>query len=179
MNQRSQSKASKVWGQFSALGQFQARLRSWRRPRGLGSNASEPECCEISCDSGRVAKVRIVRPKVNNPEVRLPVVVFFSWTWRRRNTTSDQERFIREFAAGAQVAVVCVDQDHPAEHLLPLAVDEAYDATKWVASHGESLNLDTSKLGVAAEDSGCAVITGVRSLAETRRFPAILFQVLF
>jgi acetyl esterase len=107
------------------------------------------------------------------------VVVFFSWTWRRRNTVSDQERFIREFAAGAQVAVVCVDQDHPADHLLPLAVDDAYAATKWVAAHGESLNLDTSKLGVAAEDSGCEVIAGVRSLAETRRFPAILFQILF
>jgi acetyl esterase len=126
-----------------------------------------------------VTKVRIVRPKVNNPEKRLPVVVFFSWTWRRRNTVSDQERFIREFAAGAQVAVVCVDQDHPADHLLPLAVDDAYAATKWVAAHGESLNLDTSKLGVAAEDSGCEVIAGVRSLAETRRFPAILFQILF
>ena len=102
-----------------------------------------------------------------------------NWFWRNRNTTSDQDRFIVEFATSAQVAVVCVDQNHPEDCPDGAAVEEAYAATQWVATNGVPLQLDTSKLGVAAENTGGPVLKAVRRLAEQRQGPRILFEVLF
>jgi acetyl esterase len=154
-----------------------------KHPKGLPNQAfsygSEPEFHDIPCGAEGRTTIRIVRPKTEDPTLRLPVVVYFNWFWRNRNTTSDQDRFIGEFAASAQVAVVCVDQNHPEDCPKETAAEEAYAATHWVATNGVPLQLDTSRLGVAAENTGGPVLAAVRRLAEQRHGPRISFEVLF
>jgi acetyl esterase len=75
--------------------------------------------------------IRIVRP--DQSKGRLPVVMYFhggGWVLGDRNT---HDRLIREIANGAGAAVVFVDYTRSPEAKYPVAIEEAYAATKYIA----------------------------------------------
>jgi acetyl esterase len=125
---------------------------------------------------GNVA-VRIVRP-TGNAEM-LPVVMFLhggGWVFGDKNT---HDRLIREIATGAKAAVVFVEFARPPEARYPVAVEEAYAGTKWVAEHGKSIDLDSSRLALFGDSAGGNMAAAVTLVARQRGGPEIGFQVLF
>ncbi len=121
--------------------------------------------------------IRIVRPQGGTDT--LPVVMYFhggGWVLGDKNT---HDRLIREIAHGAQAAVVFVEYTPSPEARYPVAIEEAYAATKWIAENGRSLNLDTSRLIVAGDSVGGNMAAAVTLLAKERGGPSIDFQVLF
>jgi acetyl esterase len=121
--------------------------------------------------------VRIVRPK--HLIGRLPVVIYFhggGWVLGDKET---HDRLIREIANGAKAAVVFIDYSLAPEVQYPVAIEEAYAATKWLAENGKSINLDPSRLAVAGDSVGGNMATAVTLLAKERGGPKIGFQVLF
>src|SRR6266849_3704889 len=96
--------------------------------------------------------IRIVRPQGNTDS--LPVVMYFhggGWMLGDKNT---HDRLVREIANGAMAAVVFVDFTRSPEARYPVAIEEAYAATNWVAEHGKSIKLDPSRLAVAGDSVG-------------------------
>src|SRR5262249_29162578 len=84
--------------------------------------------------------VRIVRP-AGSVEV-LPVVVYLhggGWILGDRDT---HDRLVREIAVGAGAAVVFVDYARAPEARYPVAIEQAYAATRYVVDHSASLRLD-------------------------------------
>jgi acetyl esterase/lipase len=60
------------------------------------------------------------------------------------------------FIAKNEVAttVVFVDYARSTEAAYPVAIEQAYAATKWVAEHGASIGVDPSRLVVAGDSVG-------------------------
>ncbi|HXY87454.1 MAG TPA: alpha/beta hydrolase [Candidatus Acidoferrales bacterium] len=121
--------------------------------------------------------IRIIRPKgiTRAP----PVIMFFhggGWVLGDKDT---HDRLVREIANGANAAVVFVDYTRSPEAQYPTAIEEAYAATKYVAEHGKTFDLDSSRLAVVGDSVGGNMAIAVTLLAKERGGPHIGFQVLF
>ena len=92
--------------------------------------------------------VRIVRPVGAMEPV--PVMMYFhggGWMLGDRTT---HDRVIREIAVGANAALVFVEYSRAPECQFPVAVEQAYAATRYVVDNARALNVD----GIAARRSG-------------------------
>src|SRR5262249_19387363 len=121
-------------------------------------------------------RVRIVRPR--GPTGPLPVVMHFhggGWVLGDANT---HDRLTREIATGVPAAVVVVDYDRAPEAQYPIAIEQAFAATKYVVEHGAEHNLDASRLALVGDSTGGNMAAAVTLLAKQRRGPKIDLQVL-
>jgi acetyl esterase len=121
--------------------------------------------------------VRIVRP-VGTVDV-LPAVIYIhggGWILGDRNT---HDRLVREIAVGTGAAVVFVDYDRSPEARYPVAIEQAYAATRYVVDHSIDLRIDPSRLAVAGDSVGGNMAAALTLMARQRRGPKIAFQVLF
>jgi acetyl esterase len=121
--------------------------------------------------------IRIVRP-AGTAQV-LPVVMYFhggGWILGDRDT---HDRLVREIAVGAETALVFVDYDRAPEARYPVAIEQAYAATRYVVDNGASLRIDPLRLAVAGDSVGGNMAAAVTLMAKQRRGPKIAFQVLF
>ena len=120
--------------------------------------------------------IRIIRPKGNKS--KLPAVMYFhggGWILGDKNI---YDRLVREISNGAQAAVVFVNYDRSPESQYPIAIEEAYAATKHIAENGNSFNLNSSKLAVMGDSVGGNMATVIALLAKERGGPKINYQVL-
>jgi acetyl esterase len=121
--------------------------------------------------------IRIVRP-ADTADV-LPVVLYFhggGWILGDRDT---HDRLVREIAVGVEAAVVFVDYARAPEARYPVAIEQAYAATRYVVDHSASLRIDPLRLAVAGDSVGGNMAAAVTLMARQRRGPKIAFQVLF
>ncbi len=126
--------------------------------------------------NGKVS-IRIVRPK--GKKGKLPVLMYFhggGWVIGNKNT---HDRLIREIANGANAAVVFVNITPSPEAKFPMALEEGYSATKYIAENGEDMNLDTKRIAVAGDNAGGNMATVITMMAKERKSPNIIFQLLF
>jgi acetyl esterase len=108
----------------------------------------------------------------------LPVVLYFhggGWVMGDRAT---HDRFARELAAAAQATVVLVEYARAPEAVYPIALEQAYAATQWIATNGAGIKVDTTRLAVLGDCVGGTLATAVTMLARDRGGPRIAFQVL-
>lgn len=153
----------------NALAGFQA------QPANLPPTTVEDEMLSVG-PTGKVP-IRIVRPEVVTGP--LPVVMYFhggGWMLGDRET---HDRLIRDIAHGAQAAVVFVDYDRSPEAHFPIANEQAYAATKYVAENGATWGLDGGRLAVAGDSAGGNMAAVVALMAKERGGPKIDLQVLF
>ena len=121
--------------------------------------------------------IRVVRP-VGAAEL-LPVVMYFhggGWILGDRDT---HDRLVREIAVGAEAAVVFVDYARAPEARYPIAIEQAYAATRYVADNAASLHIDPLRLAVVGDSVGGNMAAAITLMAKQRRGPKIVFQVLF
>lgn len=121
--------------------------------------------------------LRIVRPKGKTGV--LPIVMYFhggGWALGDQDT---HDRLVRELAHGAGAAIVFVNFTPSPEAHYPVAIEEAYAATQWMAANGAALQLDGSRLAVAGDSVGANMAAAVTLLAKERSGPKIAGQVLF
>ncbi|MBB3309299.1 acetyl esterase [Rhizobium sp. BK196] len=122
-------------------------------------------------------KLRIVRPE--GAKGTLPVVMYFHGGGWVLGDADTHDRLVREIANGAKAAVVFVDYDRSPEARYPIAIEQAYAATKYVAEHAKEFHVDASRLAVAGDSVGGNMTAAVTLLAKERGGPAIDQQVLF
>jgi acetyl esterase len=122
-------------------------------------------------------RIRIVRPQ--GASGALPVVMHFhggGWILGDKET---HDRMTREIAVRANAAVVFVDYERSPEARYPVAIEQAYAATKYVAEHGKELAVDPSRLAIVGDSVGGNMAAAVTLMAKERGGPKIAFQVLF
>jgi acetyl esterase len=142
----------------------------------LRFEADSEQCTISGGPTGEIA-LRIVRPR--GLSGALPVVLYFhggGWMLGDRET---HDRLVREIVAGAQATVVFVEYARSPEAPYPVAVEQAYAATQWVAVNGASIMVDPSRLALVGDGVGGTMVAAVTLLAKERRGPPITFQVLF
>lgn len=126
---------------------------------------------------GISVSLRIVKPKNSNEEI--PILMYFHGGGWILGNDFTHDRLVRELAVGGNVGVVFVNFTPTPEAVYPQANEEAYAATKWIKKNGQTLGLNTSKIGVAGDSVGGNMAIAVTIMAKQRRGPKIDFQLLF
>jgi acetyl esterase len=121
--------------------------------------------------------VHIVRP--DGASGTLPVIVYFHGGGWILGDFHTHERLVRELAAGIGAAVVFVDYTPSPEAKYPVAINEDYAVTMYVAEHAADLNVDASRLAIAGDSVGGNMVAVVGLLAKEHNAPKISAQVLF
>jgi acetyl esterase len=122
-------------------------------------------------------RIRILRPE--KASGMLPVVMWFhggGWVLGDKET---HDRLVREIAYGTGAAVVFVDYDRSPEARFPVALEQCYGATKYVAEHGAELGLDPSRIAIAGDSVGGNMVAVVAILAKERKGPKIAVQIMY
>jgi acetyl esterase len=120
--------------------------------------------------------LHIVRPRGSG--AALPAVMYFHGGGWILGNNGTHERLVHEIAHGVQAAVVFVEYTRSPEARYPVAIEQAYAATQWVAQHSASIGIDLSRLAVAGDSVGGNMVAAVTLLAKERGGPKITFQVL-
>ncbi|MDQ3200893.1 MAG: alpha/beta hydrolase [Pseudomonadota bacterium] len=125
---------------------------------------------------GRPLSLTIVRPAGVKGE--LPVFMFFHGGGWVLGDFPTHERLVRDLVVGSGAAAVFVNYTPSPEAHYPVAINQAYAATKWVAEHGKEINVDGKRLAVAGNSVGGNMAAVVALMAKDKGTPAIKFQVL-
>lgn len=121
--------------------------------------------------------IRIIRPEKN--KAALPCAMYFhggGWILGNKNT---HDRLVREIANGANCAVVFVNYAPSPEAQYPIAIEQAYAATEYMAKHASQYKLDSQHLAIVGDSVGGNMAAVVALLAKERKGPKICHQVLF
>src|SRR5262249_328747 len=127
--------------------------------------------------NGTKVSITIVRPP-NASNETLPVVIYThggGWVLGGFNT---HDRLVREIANKAHVAVVFVNYTPSPEAKYPVALEQAYAATKWVAQNGQTIHVNPSRLAVVGDSVGGNMAAALAILAKDRWGPKIPFHIL-
>lgn len=125
---------------------------------------------------GQAINLTIVRPAGVKGE--LPAFMFFHGGGWVLGDFPTHERLVRDLVAGSGAVAVFVNYTPSPEAHYPVAINQAYAATKWVAEHGKQINVDGKRLAVAGNSVGGNMAAVVALMAKDKGTPAIRFQAL-
>ena len=129
----------------------------------------------ISSEGQRV-KLVVVRPA--GMTGTLPVFMFFHGGGWVLGDFPTHERLVRDLVAGSGATAVFVEYDRSPEAHYPVAINQAYAATSWVAAHGNEIGVDGRRLAVAGNSVGGNMAAVVALMAKDRGRPNIRCQML-
>ncbi|MGK6325278.1 alpha/beta hydrolase [Sphingomonas sp. DT-51] len=122
-------------------------------------------------------RIRIYKPR--GAGGTLPVLMYYhgaGWVMGSPNT---HDRLVRELTAGAGAVTIFVDYDRSPENRYPVAIEEDYAVTEYVAKHAAEFGGDASRMAIAGDSVGGNMTAVVSLLAKERGGPAFKAQLLF
>lgn len=125
---------------------------------------------------GQAIKLSIVRPA--NAKGTLPVFMFFHGGGWVLGDYPTHARLIHDLVVNSGAVAVYVGYTPSPEAHYPVAINQAYAATKWVAEHGKEINVDGSRLAVAGNSVGGNMAAVVALMAKDKGTPKLRFQAL-
>jgi acetyl esterase/lipase len=126
---------------------------------------------------GQDLRLNIVRPQ--GAKGTLPVFMFFHGGGWILGDFPTHERFVRDLVADSGAVAVFVNYIPSPEAHYPVAINQAYAATKWVAEHGSEIGVDGKRLAVAGNSVGGNMAAVVALMAKEKGTPVIRAQILF
>ena len=120
--------------------------------------AGKPEPIGAATDSeipGRAGPIpiRVYSPYGDTGEP-LPCLVFFHGGGWVAGDLDSHDALCRLLCNASRARLVAVDYRLAPEHPFPAAVEDAVDATNWVAHHGNRLGIDPMRIGLAGDSAG-------------------------
>src|SRR5215831_11714402 len=119
--------------------------------------------------------VRFYTPSGTGP---FPILVFFhggGWVIGNRET---HDATCRALTNAAGCIVASVDYRLAPEHKFPVAVEDSYAATRWIADHATSIGADPTRIAVGGDSAGGNLAATVSLAALERGGPPLVFQLL-
>lgn len=101
---------------------------------------------------GHTIKLNIVRPE--GVKEKLPVFIFIHGGGWILGDYPTHKRMVRDLVVNSGFAGVFVNYTPSPEAHYPQAINEIYAATKWVAEHGNEINVDGTNLAVVGNSVG-------------------------
>lgn len=126
---------------------------------------------------GMNIKLFIVRP--SGVAGTLPVFMFFHGGGWVLGDFPTHQRFVRDLVIDSGAAAVFVEYSRSPEAKYPVAINECYAATKWVAANGGEINVDGKRMAVAGNSVGGNITAVIVLKAKLENGPPIKLQVLF
>ncbi|WP_277053140.1 alpha/beta hydrolase [Zestomonas thermotolerans] len=125
---------------------------------------------------GRSIPLTIVRPEGARGE--LPVFMFFHGGGWVLGDYPTHARLIRDLVVNSGAVAVYVGYTPSPEAKYPVAINQAYAATRWVAEHGREIGVDGSRLAVAGNSVGGNMAAVVALMAKEKGTPKLRYQLL-
>lgn len=125
---------------------------------------------------GQKVQLTIVRPADANGLT--PVFMFVHGGGWILGDFPTHERLVRDLVAGSGATAVFVNYSPSPEAHYPVAINQIYAATKWVAAHGKEIGVDGSRLAIAGNSVGGDMSAAVSLMAKDKGGPKIRFQLL-
>ncbi len=126
---------------------------------------------------GVEVKIVVVRPE--GVKEKLPVFMFLHGGGWVLGDYPTHKRLVRDLVVESGFASVFVEYTRSPEVKFPVALDQCYAATKWVAAHGDEINVDGSRLAVVGNSAGGNMTIGTTQKAkQNNNTPKIKCQVL-
>ena len=127
--------------------------------------------------NGSDLKLTIVRPAGSKQKI-LPAFMYFHGGGWVLGDFPSHERLVRDLVIGSGAVTIFVNYSLSPEAKYGVAIEQAYDATKWVAEHGKQINVDGKRLAVAGNSAGGNIAAVVALMANEKGTPALRSQVL-
>lgn len=108
----------------------------------------------------------------------LPVLVYFHGGGWVTGDLDVSDSFCRILAEWTPCLVVSVNYRHAPEHPFPAAIDDAFDATRWVVANVAAYGGDASRVGVGGASAGGNLAAAVALRARDEQGPPLLLQYL-
>ena len=128
----------------------------------------------IPARDGQALPARLYAPSGD----RLPVLLYFHGGGFTIGSVASHDILCRELSRLSGCAVVSLDYRLAPEHRFPVAVNDAWDATRWLAAQARELGLDGSRLAVGGDSAGGTLAAVCAILARDAGVPVAL-QLLF
>lgn len=119
----------------------------------------------------------IIRPE--GVEGLLPAFMFFHGGGWVLGDFPTHKRLVRDLVVTSGATAVFVEYTRSPEAKFPVAINEGYAATKWVAENGAEIQVDGKKLVVVGNSAGGNIATAVALMAKEKKGPELKGQVLF
>lgn len=124
----------------------------------------------------RDIKLYIVRPE--KAKGKLPVFIFIHGGGWVLGDYQTHKRLVRDLVIESGYACVFIEYSRSPEAKYPIALNECYAATKWVAEHGDEINVDGKRLAIVGNSAGGNMTIGTCLKAKSNKGPDIKCQIL-
>src|SRR5215831_6728271 len=128
----------------------------------------------VSVDTGEIA-VRCYTPAGRGP---LPAYVYFHGGGWVIGDIETHDGICRSLANASGCVVASVDYRLAPEHKYPVAVEDAFAATRWVAREAARLGVDGGRIAVGGDSAGGNLAAAVALMARDGDGPPLALQVL-
>jgi acetyl esterase len=135
------------------------------------------ESQRLITEAAITVSIHIVKPA--GAKKNIPVFMFFHGGGWVLGDYPTHRRFVRDLVVESGAAAVFPDYTPSPEAQFPVAINQAYAATKWVAEHGHEIGVNGRKLAVAGNSVGGNMAAVVALMAKDKHGPEIKLQVLF
>ncbi|MGC0930356.1 alpha/beta hydrolase [Pantoea agglomerans] len=125
---------------------------------------------------GKPLTLTIVKPE--HASSTLPVFMFFHGGGWVLGDFPTHERLVRDMVNASGAAAVFVNYQPSPEAHFPVAITQAYEATKWVAEHGADIGVDGKRLALVGNSVGGNMVAAVALQAKQFKTPAIRYDVM-
>ncbi len=125
---------------------------------------------------GQHVELTVVRPA--GVERTVPAFMFFHGGGWVLGDFPTHERLVRDLVAYSGAAAVFVNYTPSPEARYPVAINQAYAATRWVSEYGRDINVDGRRLAVVGNSVGGNMAAVVSLMARDRGGPELRFQAL-
>lgn len=129
----------------------------------------------ITADGYTIA-LNIVRPA--GVTGTLPVFIFIHGGGWVLGDYPTHKRMVRDLVVLSGFAAVFVNYTRTPDAQYPQAINEIYAATKWVAEHGEEIDVDGKNLAVVGNSVGGNMTAVTTLMAKAKGGPQIKLQIL-
>ncbi len=119
--------------------------------------------------------VRVYTPSGNAP---FPILMHFHGGGWVVGDIESCDALCRTLCNAAGCIVVSVDYRLAPEHPFPAAVDDAYQATLWIAKNAAAIGGDPRRIAVGGDSAGGNLAAVVAQIARDQGTPALRFQLL-
>jgi acetyl esterase len=149
-------------------------MRARTAALGPSEDVARVEDHRVAVEGGHIT-VRCYTPAGSGP---FPALIFFHGGGWVIGDIDTHDGICRSLANAGGCVVANVDYRLAPEHRYPVAAEDAFAATRWVAAQGVRIGVDARRLAVGGDSAGGNLAAAVTLMARDRGGPALAFQAL-
>jgi acetyl esterase len=137
------------------------------------------EDLRVPTRDGATIRARLYYPVEPHWADPLPALVYFHGGGFVVGSVDTHDALCRRFARDAQCAVLSVDYRLAPEHRFPTAVDDAFDALRWLHDHAGEYAIDPARVALGGDSAGGTLATVCAVLARDAGIPPVLQLLIY